>query len=151
MPAVRATFSVSVRSNIASLVRTKIRDNMRAAVDASALNIQTRASQTAPRDTGSLAESIYHNNGTDSDYTSRTAQARSLNHDVVILDEIDPEFVISLSTGDDNGYVVVVGAAASHGIFQEYGTRFMRSSPFMTPAALGEQSTFENAMSHVAG
>jgi HK97 gp10 family phage protein len=125
---------------------------MHRAVDESAANIQTRASQTAPVDTGALRASIYVTNGSESDYNQRVSQARGLKHDAVILDEMDPQFVISPSssgTPGPNTYIVIVGVAVEHGAPNEFGTRFMRAQPFLTPAVLGEEGTFNNAMSHI--
>jgi HK97 gp10 family phage protein len=120
-------------------------------VDEAAGQVQTRASQLAPVDTGALRNSIYVNNGDASDYSQRVGTAQSLNPDMVALEELDPEFVISVSTSPGNdSYISVVGVAADYGLFQELGTSRNRAQPFMLPAALGVQDDFETAMSHVA-
>ncbi len=148
---VRVTASIVVRSNTIGKLLDKLNQNMHTVVDAAATDIQTRASQIAPIDTGALRNSIYVNNGTDSDYSQHVATARSLNPDMVALDEIDPEFVIAVSSSpSDNSYVTVVGVAADYGLFQELGTRHMRPQPFMLPSALGTQGDFETAMTHIA-
>lgn len=147
----RARVTVTIRSNRIAAVISRANTQARAAVDASALNIQERAAQVAPVDTGSLRESIYVTNGETSDYNTRVAAAESVNDDVVILDEVDPEFVISpsSSSGSDQEYFAVIGVAASHGAHQEYGTRFTRAQPYMTPSALGEEGNFIEAMSRI--
>lgn len=142
--------SFKIKSNRIPAVIKQLQNNAHKVVDDSAVEIQTRASQLAPVDTGSLRESIYRNNGTESDYNERVARARSLNKDLVVLDNIDPEFAISITGVTSDAYVVVVGVAASHGIHQEFGTRFIRSHPFLTPATLGEESNFQTAMTHIA-
>lgn len=130
-----------------------MKQKMIEAIDDSAANIQQFASEIAPMDTGSLRASIYVTNGTDSDYNERVGAAESLNDDVVILEEIDPEFVISPSSSSATGkdsYLVVVGVAAEHGAPQEFGTRFISPQPFLTPATLGEESNFTQAMTKIA-
>jgi HK97 gp10 family phage protein len=124
---------------------------MHEVVDAAAGAVQERATQLAPVDTGALRNSIYVNNGDASDYTQRVGTAQSLNPDMVALEEIDPEFVISVSsTPGVDSYISVVGVAADYGLFQELGTRHNRPQPFMLPAALGTQDDFEQAMTHIA-
>ena len=142
--------TTTVRFNRIPQVIAAIQQNTRNAVLQTAADVQERAHAVAPRDTGSLAESIYINNGDTSDYGQRTATAQGLNKDVVILEEIRPEFVISLSGGNDASFVAVVGVAAGHGIFNELGTRHMRPQPFMYPAVHGLEAEFINTMSHVA-
>jgi len=152
MPANSATITTRLvvrRNNVPQLIKF-IQEQTRTAVDETAFDIQTDAAQMAPRDTGSLAASIYINNGDESDYTQRVAVAESLNRDVVILERIDPEFVISLSGGPDASYGSVVGVAAAHGIFQELGTRFQPPQPFMIGAAEVARDDFEARMSRVA-
>lgn len=121
----------------------------REAVDETATNIQFRAKQIAPKDTTSLSESIYINNGEESDYLQRTSTARSVNREVIILEQIDPEFAISL--GDTHAqYTQVIGVAAGHGMFIEFGTRFMPPQPYMTPAVEPERDQFVERMKHIA-
>jgi HK97 gp10 family phage protein len=150
MARARFTVTTTLRSNRLPQVVAAIQRNTRTAVDSAAAGVQQRASQVAPRDTGSLAESIYVNNGDVSDYSLRTATAQGLNRDVVILEEIRPEFVISLSGGNESSFAAVVGVAAGHGIFQEFGTRHSSPQSFMLPAVLGLEAEFINSMSHVA-
>lgn len=121
----------------------------RQAVDDAAHEIRDRASQLAPRATGSLAASVYVSNGTDSDYGQRSSEARGRNPQVVILPEITPEFVISLF-GSNSGYMDVVAVAAGHGIFLELGTRHISPRPYFTPAVEVERDIFAAQMSHVA-
>jgi HK97 gp10 family phage protein len=141
----RLTFSVRVVSNQLPNYSHNVLANLRKAIDDTADGIRDFATSIAPVDTGSLRESIYVNNGTTSDYILRTTTAESLNRDVVILDEIDPEFVISTNFAQsEDSYTVVVGVAASHGIYQEYGTRFQPPQSFLRPAALAYENTFAN-------
>ena len=122
---------------------------MKAAVDETGFAIRDRAEQIAPRDTGSLAASLYVTNGEDTDYWLRTGQAAAVNDDAVILEEIRPDSVISLSGGGE-GYMVVVGAAVEHGEPVEFGTRFMAAQPFMTPSVEPERDEFITRMSDIA-
>jgi hypothetical protein len=144
------TFSVSVVFNDIERYQQGIQRHMQEAVDETATAIQRLAAQIAPRDTGSLAESIYTNNGTQSNYQERVSRAENLNEDVNILEEIDPEFVISPSaSANTKNFVSVVGVAAEHGAPNEFGTRFMRPSPFLRPATEGEADDFSNRMSNI--
>ena len=149
MPRQALTFRTRIISNRIPQVIARLQDNTRATVLQAAQDFRTTANQLAPRDTGSLASSIYVNDGESSDYGERVGAAQALNREVVILPEIAPEFVISLSGGDASTGVVV-GVAASHGIFQEFGTRYMAAQPFMTPAVLRTEISFTNDMMHVA-
>jgi HK97 gp10 family phage protein len=124
--------------------------NATSAVDDIARDIQERASQIAPRDTGALSASIYVNNGTDSDYVTHAGTAASLNPDAVIVDEVNPDFVLSLFGGGDNAYTSVVGVAVNYGIFQEFGTRFMPPQPYLIPSVEPARDAFIERMSHVA-
>lgn len=144
------TSRLTVRSNTISKIRSQIIEQMKGAVDDTAALIEERAKQIAPVDTGALQSSIYHNNGVDSDYDTNIARARSQNKDAVILDEIDPEFVIPLSGSNEDSYTQVVGCAVEYGIFNEYGTRHMRPHPFMLPSALGAEDDFTTAMTQIA-
>jgi HK97 gp10 family phage protein len=143
--------SVVIKFDHTKEVGQKMNQRMHEIVDESALAVQTRASQIAPVDTGALRNSIYVNNGDQSDYNLRTATARGLNPDMNALEEIDPEFVIAVSSSPGvDSYISVVGVAADYGLFQELGTRHHRAQPFMLPSALGVQDDFEQAMTHVA-
>lgn len=143
--------SVTVRYDHTAALSQQMQQRMHAAVDTAALQIQDRASQIAPVDTGALRNSIYVNNGTDSDYSLRVSTARSLNRDMVALEEIDPEFVIAVSsTPGPDSYISIVAAAAEYALFQELGTRYHRAQPFMYPAALAVEDDFAQAMTHLA-
>jgi HK97 gp10 family phage protein len=151
MPAGSITASIVVRSNHIGTLVTHLEQRMHEIVDEAAGQVQTRASQIAPVDTGALRNSIYVNNGDASDYSQRVGTAQSLNPDMVALEEITPEFVISVSTSPgDESYLSVVGVAADYGLFQELGTSRNRAQPFMLPSALGAQGDFETAMTHIA-
>lgn len=149
MPAQR--FTVTLRSYRIPEVVAKLGVNMRSAIDESAANLRETAVQMAPRDTGALRESIYINNGDQSDYSQRAGSARSLNDAAVIVPEVRPEFVLSLGGNPpDSAYVSVIGSAVNYAIFQELGTRFMRAQPFMIPATEGEAQNLERLMSRIA-
>lgn len=129
----------------------KLGINMRAAVDESADNLRSTAVQMAPRDTGALKESLYINNGDQSDYSQRAGSASSLNDDAIIVPEVRPEFVLSLGGNPpDSAYVSVIGSAVNYAIFQELGTRFMSPQPYMIPATEGEAANLERLMSRIA-
>ena len=143
----RIAFPTKVTLRMGSIVALPkvIRNKAKLAVDETAVAIQTNARQIAPRDTGSLSESIYVNNGDESDYATRTAAARGVNDNVTILPEIRPDLVISLGGGDPE-YSAVVGVAAGHGMFLEFGTRFMDPQPYMTPAVEPQRDQFVDRM-----
>lgn len=119
------------------------------AVTDTANDLATLASQRAPVDTGALRASIYVNNGTDSSYSERVAEAENRNPDMQALEELSPEFVIPLG-GQNTGNIAVVGVAAHYGIFQELGTVFQPPQSFMLPAAEAVSDDFTNRMQHVA-
>lgn len=87
--------------------------------------VQAGAISMAARDTGSMAEGVYVATAKGSDYGERTAAARAANPEVVILEEITP----------DGPQEAIVGCAAGHSIYVEYGTVHMPAQPFLTPAA----------------
>jgi len=121
--------------------------------DAAAAQLQELAASLAPKATGSLAASIYVTNGETSDYSQRVGDAQSLNPGVQIGEEIMPEFVLSnFSSSADmaNSYVDVVGVAAGHGIFQEFGTRYQAPQAFLTPACEIIRSSFAESFANVA-
>lgn len=136
---------VSLRLGTMNALPRLMRERSKRAVDETATQIQINARQIAPRDTGSLSESIYVNNGESSDYSTRTAAARAVNKQVRILEEIRPDFVISLGGGDPE-YSAVVGVAAEHGLPVEFGTRFMDPQPYMTPAVEPQRDQFIDRM-----
>ena len=70
---------------------------------------------------------------------------------VEILDEVTPEFAISLSGSNENEYAVIVGVAVDYAIFQEEGTRHMAAHPFMRPSILAEEPDFINDMGKLGG
>ena len=141
MPPVRKVGNISVKVTVkgdrTGAVIAAILANAKQAVDDTAVDLQTMAFQLAPVDTGALRNSIYINNGDSSDYTTRVAIAGNLRPEMQALDELDPEFVISLqgSTSGPNVYVTVIGVAAHYGLFQEEGTVFQPPQSFMRPAA----------------
>lgn len=141
--------TLTTRRNLIPLLPGILNTRMKAAVDTTAENIRTRAYQMAPRDTGSLAESLYVSKGDadNSDYSQHAARAQTVNPRAVIVPEVMPSLVISLSgVGGPSSYIAIIGAAVSHGIFQELGTRYMAPQPFMFPAIEPERSNFVSIM-----
>jgi len=129
----------------------ELQQNVREVVDTTANDIQDRASAIAPRRTGAMANSIYVNNGENSDYSTRVSIAAALNRDMQALEEIDPEFVIMLNaTPGARAYIAVVGVAAHYGAAVELGTVNQRAQPYLLPAAEVARNDFETSMSHVA-
>lgn len=120
------------------------------AVTESATEMRDLASQLAPRDTGSLAASIYVATPDASDYSERASSAASLNPQANIVPEITSDQVISLGGPGGKGYIAVVGISVEHGVYNELGTRYMAARPFMLPAAEPERDRFIQTMSHVA-
>jgi HK97 gp10 family phage protein len=144
--------SVTVRTNIIPLVAliAALPGRSNQVVDDTAMEIRDLASQLAPRATGSLAASIYVSGPNSSDYGNRVAAASSLNPRAIIVPEVTPSQVLSL-TGGSAGYTDVVGVGVEHGIFNELGTRYMAPQPFLFPAVQPAIGQFTLAMSHVAG
>lgn len=143
--------TVTVRSNRIGELAAQLGSRSQAEVDRTAESIRGVANQLAPRDTGSLAEGLYVSNGTESDYSQRAGTAASRNPAAVIVPEVRPEFVISLGGPiPDGAYMSVVGASVAHGIFQEFGTRYLPARPFLLPALEGAANEFETGMSNIA-
>lgn len=129
---------------------SRLTPKARAAVQDAAEDMRDRASQLAPRDTGSLAASLYVATPDGSDYSQRASAARALNSRATIVSEVTPDQVLSLGGESGKGFIAVVGIAVEHGVFNELGTRFMAPQPFMVPAAEPERDRFISLMSHVA-
>jgi hypothetical protein len=141
--------TITIRSNRIPELVGLLNTRNHAIVTDTAVEVQQRASQFAPRDTGALSESIYVSSADGSDYAQRAGAAASRNPNAVIVPEVIPEFVISLFASGE-GFMAVVGAAVNYAIFQELGTRFMGPQSFMIPAAEVTASLFEDNMSHIA-
>lgn len=120
-------------------------------VDNAASDIASLAISFAPVDTGALVDSIYITNGETSDYEECAGNAESANPDAIIVEEVLPEFVLSLygSLGD-GAYMSVVGVAVNYGIFNEVGTRYMAPRPFMIPATEIVRDSFVNDFNDIA-
>jgi HK97 gp10 family phage protein len=120
-------------------------------VEDAAHAIQQLAAQLAPVQTGALRSSVYVSSPAGSDYAEHSGEAESRNPLAFILDEIKPEFVLSLfGSSSDSTYTAVVGVAVNYGLFIEFGTRYMGAKPFMTPSAEVVRTQFIAAMSNVA-
>lgn len=120
------------------------------AVEDTTASMRERAAQLAPKDTGSLAASLYVATPDGSEYSQRSSAARALNPRAIIVSETTPDQVLSLGGGGGKGFIGVVGIAVEHGVFNELGTRYMAPRPFMLPAAEPERDGFITLMSHVA-
>jgi HK97 gp10 family phage protein len=140
-----SSYSVTIKSNRIASVQNLLLGGSRSVVDKAAGDIRDRAATSAPVDTGALRSSMYVSNGTTSDYSMAAGTARALNRDASILNEVRPEFVLSLFSGG-LGYTDVVGSAVEYAVFNEFGTRYMSPSPFMIPAVEGNREPFIAAM-----
>lgn len=149
----RAKFRVTteVRFDRTRQVATLLGLNSKNTTDQASRDLQTLAYQLSPVDTGALRNSIYVNNGDTSDYQTRVGTAERLNPDMQALEEIPPEFAISLSGGANGGdYIVVVGVAAHYGIFLEEGTVNQPPQSFMRPASEAIADEFQANMARIA-
>lgn len=143
--------TITVRNDrLVALIRDLPLRN-KAVVAGTSQTIRDRASQMAPRDTGSLAESLYVNTSDgDSDYSQRAGSAMARNAQAVIVQEVRPEFVISLSGSTEGALMAVVGAAVSHAAPNEFGTVHMGAHPFLIPSVEGTREDFISDMSGIA-
>ena len=147
----RFNITTSVRFDRTRQVAALIGLNSQNTVDQAARDLQTLAYQLSPVDTGALRNSIYVNNGSTSDYQTRVGTAERLNPDMEALEEIPPEFAISLSGGAASGdYITVVGVAAHYGIFLEEGTVNQPPQSFMRPASEAISDEFQASMARIA-
>lgn len=104
-------------------------------VTAAAEAIRDRYYETAPRDTGSMAFSAYVHPAlgeTNAPYQEGAGLARDVNPRAVLL----PELPAPEAPG------AVVGVAAAHAVFQEYGTSRQPARPTFTPAVEEERARF---------
>lgn len=146
----RGRFTVRLNDDPLQRLIRDMPTRTRKAVDENAVAIRDLAQATAPRDTGSLAVSLYVSNGEDSDYGTAAAAAAARNPDAVIVPEARPEFVLSLFGSGSPGFAAVVGSAVEHGLFVEYGTVHMAPRPFLTQAVEAIREQFIGDMSNVA-
>jgi len=117
--------SVRIGRSLLTGLAATLSDRANQAVGDIARQVQVGAVSNAVRDTGSMAEGVYVTTTDGSDYGERTAAATDANPKVVILEEVTP----------DGPGEAIVGCAAGHSIYVEYGTRSMPAQPFLTPAA----------------
>lgn len=117
-----------------------LRGRAEQAAEESAGAIVASARQRAPRDTGSLAASLYTVGPSGSTYAAAAAEARALNPDAEILPELPRPA----------GRLYAVGAAAGHAVYQEAGTRFQPAQPFLAPAAAEQAGLFKAKLERIA-
>lgn len=96
------------------------------AVRKAAFDIQARAAQMAPVDTGFLKASIYVVTHDDSTYDAAGDRAAGRNSEADMLPEVS-------TPPDDRTAYVAVGA--SYGVYVELGTRNAPAQPYLLPAA----------------
>jgi HK97 gp10 family phage protein len=126
------SFSATATTGEMDALMAHLDVRLQAAVNVTAQAIQARYEAEAPRDTGSMATSCYVATPDGSDYGARTAAADSINPKVAIL----PELAVPPAPG------AVVGVAAEHAAFVEYGTSRMPARPTFTPAAEAARAKF---------
>jgi len=128
------TISATVVSDLLPELLVSLPVRATAIVGETAHVIRDNASAGAPRDTGSLAASVYVVTPTESDYGQRTADAMARDSKAEMLSEVErPE--------PGNAYI---GVAASHGVFNEEGTVRMAARPFLRPAAEAERQPYQD-------
>lgn len=99
-------------------------------VDKTAGDVAQAATGRAPVLTGYLRSSVY----------TVTSKASTYAAGIVGTGELLAELP---NPGEGKA---LVGVAASHGVYVEYGTHKMAAQPFITPAAEGMRSQFESEM-----
>ena len=98
--------------------------NTHDAVRAVAFAVEGIAKTKAAHDTGALQSSIYTRIGNDDGYNAAAAAAKVANPDVVTSPIPRPT----------NNTTAHVGPCVEYGIYQEFGTRYMRGQAYMVPA-----------------
>ncbi len=96
----------------------------RAVVDKTAFDVQARAANNAPIETGALASSIYTVTERSNGHATAVAAARARN---------PKGKVVSIPT-PQNDLEANVGPSMEYGIYQELGTARMPAQPFLIPA-----------------
>lgn len=106
-------------------------------VRAAALNVEHRAKDKAPVDTGFLKNSLYTVTSESSGYANAAATAASANgHAEMLSEEPAPE----------KPTTAVVAVGASYGLFVEYGSSHGPAQPYLEPALHEEAPAFEQAL-----
>jgi HK97 gp10 family phage protein len=102
-------------------------------VKATAHEVQSGAKAGAAVDTGFMRENVYVATWEGSDYGTGGISAPGKSY---LLPEVKP----------DNDTTAIIGAAASHSIYQEMGTRFMPAHPFFYQAVWQARPFFESEL-----
>lgn len=116
--------SVTVDTSRLNRILRDLDDNTHDAVRAVAFAVQGIAQAKTAFDTGALRNSIYTRIGNEDGYNAAAAAAKAKNPDVETAPLPTPK----------NDTTAHVGPCVEYGIYQEFGTRYMRGRPFMVPA-----------------
>lgn len=117
---------MSVEINENEFAEDGAREAARAAIFRTLVHITRDAKLAAPKDFGQLRMSIMWRKGWGSDAFNTPAEGGYNEGDGQPAHaKIEPA----------RGMEGVVGTAVEHGVYQEFGTRFMPAQPFMRPAA----------------
>ncbi|HLH22445.1 MAG TPA: HK97-gp10 family putative phage morphogenesis protein [Chloroflexota bacterium] len=131
-------FSLSSTLTYAGLqaFRDSLHDRADEVIRKAAFDVEARAKQAAPIDTGALRNSIYTRTRKESGYGAARSAAQGANGQARMLPEHERP--------DDLAAVVAVGA--EYGVYVELGTRRMGARPFLGPAAEAVRPAFVEAM-----
>lgn len=120
--------SVTVNTSRLDRILRNLDENTHDAVRAVAFAVQGIAQSKTAFDTGALRSSIYTRIGNDDGYAAAAAdaKAKAAQHGKTVETAPLPK--------PENNTTAHVGPSVEYGIYQEFGTRYMRGQPYMVPA-----------------
>jgi HK97 gp10 family phage protein len=142
-------------------------DRLDAQVRKTARRIRTKASATAPKDTGALRASMYASLDTGSDYLTRAANALQASRNntgtkatgliaagsIVVFGSkgstANPGAEIVPEVQAEHPHEAIVGSAVAHAVYNEMGSMRMSARPFLAPAVVAEAGRFQSDIDKV--
>ncbi len=116
--------SVTVDTRRLNRILRNLDTNTHDAVRAVAFAVAGIAKSKTAYDTGALRNSIYTHIGNENGYQVAASRAK----------ESNPDIDTSPFPAPSGNITAHVGPSVEYGIFQEFGTRYMRGQPFLVPA-----------------
>lgn len=130
--------SIKLVKNDYATLADKLREAAKAIVKNAAFNVEHRAKDKAPVDTGALKSSIYTVTSESSGYAEAASGAGAVNGNATMQSE-EPR--------PDRATLAVVHAGMDYATYVEFGTVHMGAQPFLVPAVEDERPDWEHALS----
>lgn len=132
--------SIKLVKNDFAALADKLHDAAKAVVKNAAFNVEHRAKERAPVDTGFLRASLYTVTGESSGYANAAADAASQNAKATMQSE---------EPSPDKDTTAVVHAGANYAAAVEYGSAHGPAQPFLVPAVEDERPDWEHALAKI--